>query len=172
MVAPGRRPRVPERGLSYIAGRAAAAVEHDCNVERRLSMTEFAARRIAAKAWTASGEPSRANVQRQRALEPYLRRALRLQCAGGAEPESSAEFTDEASAATIAAATQPSLRSSSLPHLQVISTRRFCSSATPGLVADRQLRLALGENLEAVRWNAASEKTFQHRRRAAATDQD
>src|SRR6185437_14637555 len=32
---------------------------------------------------------------------------------------------------------------------------------------DRQLRLALGQNLEAIRRNAASEKTFQHRRRAA-----
>ena len=87
--------------------------------------------------------------------------------AGAGEPESSAEFTDEASAATIAVATQALVTILIAPSPPGDLDTPVLQLGHAWIGGDRQLRLALGENLEAVRRNAASEKTFQHRRSTA-----
>src|ERR1700722_17015240 len=121
---------------------------------------------MAAKAWTASGAPS-APMSSDRArsnqtcacAEPFSSAG-----AGAAGLKTSAALADKLSAATAIAATQTLvaiLIALSPPgdlDPPVLSLR----DALIG--GDRQFRLALGQDLEPVRRNAAGDETSEHRR--------
>jgi hypothetical protein len=74
MVAACRCSRIPDGGFSHVARRAAAAVEHDRDVERRLRVTEIRRAPHGGKGLDGVRRPSGANIERQRALKPNLRR--------------------------------------------------------------------------------------------------
>src|SRR6202046_2162953 len=127
-----------------------------------------AARRIAAKAWTALGAPaSPMSSDRARSNQTC---AFSSDGAGVAGLGASAALTDEFSAAMAIAAMQTRLAI-------------LIASSSPGdldtpvlqlgdalICGHRQLRLAFGEHLESVRWNAPRDEAFQHRRRPALGD--
>jgi hypothetical protein len=60
--------------LRHVARRSPAAVEHDRNVERRLGVTKIRCAPHCGKSPDGVRRACGANVQRQRALKPNLRR--------------------------------------------------------------------------------------------------
>ncbi len=135
-VAAGGGARIPDGGLRHVARCAAAAVEHDRNVERRPCVTKIRCAPHCGEGLDGVRRSRRADIQRQRPLKPdlRLRRALLLRPLAREGPKFRRRALSSRPLRWRVQRTRASSRSSLRRHLQVISTRRFWTSATPWLV--------------------------------------